>query len=225
MCGRFTLTATAQRLQAAFPLFDIPELPPCFNVAPTHLVAAVRQATPETKPAFCQLRWGLIPFWAEDKKIGASLINARADSVATKPAFRDAFKRRRCLVLADGFYEWQTLGKKDKRPYHLRLKHERPFAFAGLWDTWKGDETPLESCTIITTDANDLVRPLHDRMPVILSPRDYTRWLDPTPCDPQVLQEMLQPLPAQEMAMTALAPHVNNVRSQGPECLEPATFA
>jgi putative SOS response-associated peptidase YedK len=199
MCGRFTLSATAQRLQEFFPLFEIPNLQPRFNVAPTQQVLAVRQLD-DAKPRCAWLRWGLIPSWAKDKKLSAGLINARADTVASKPAFRAAFKRRRCLILADGFYEWAQGEKKaPKQPCHFRLKGGEPLAFAGLWEHWAGAEPPIESCTIITTDANDLVRPIHHRMPVILAPKDFARWLDPAPGDPGALQEMLRPLPAEQM--------------------------
>ena len=221
MCGRFTLTASAEKLQEFFPLFDVPALLPRYNIAPTQMVAALRQL-PEDKPQFCQLRWGLIPSWAKDKKIGASLINARADTVATKPAFRAAFKRRRCLILADGFYEWRTMAKKVKQPYHIHLRDRRPFAFAGLWETWQGEDQPLESCTIITTEANELIQTLHVRMPVILAPKFYSPWLDPAPKDPGIWQELLQPFPAEEMALDAVSTTVNNVRNQGPDCLREA---
>jgi putative SOS response-associated peptidase YedK len=164
------------------------------------------------------MRWGLIPSWAKERKIAASLINARADSVADKPSFRNAFKRRRCLILADGFYEWRK-GTTPKQPFHIRKKDGEPFAFAGLWETWSGEQPPVESCTIITTDANDAVRPLHDRMPVILEPRDYARWLDLASADPGVLQEMLRPYPAEQMMTVAVSTFVNNARNEGAECL------
>jgi putative SOS response-associated peptidase YedK len=219
MCGRFTLTVGAQRLQEIFPLFEVPEFTPRFNVAPTQQILAVRQEE-GARPRGAFLRWGLIPSWAKDKKLSASLINARADTVASKPAFRAAFKRRRCLIPADGFYEWQKGDKKGpKQPYHFRLKDARPVAFAGLWETWFGEEPAIASCTIITTDANDVVRPLHDRMPVILDPRDYERWLDPACSDPGVLQEILRPYPADQMAAFAVSLHVNNARNEGAECL------
>jgi putative SOS response-associated peptidase YedK len=221
MCGRFTLSASAKRLQELFPLFEFPEIPPRYNIAPTQQVLAVRQED-HAKPNTAWLRWGLIPSWAKEKKIGASLINARADSVAVKPAFRAAFTRRRCLVLADGFYEWQKAANNGpKQPFHIRLGDGQPFAFAGLWETWSGEETPIESCTVITTDANDLVRPLHDRMPVILNPRDFSRWLDPSLSDPGVLQEMLRPFPSEPMTAVAVGTYVNNTRNEGAECLTP----
>jgi putative SOS response-associated peptidase YedK len=221
MCGRFTLSASAARLQEVFPLFEFPQIVPRYNIAPTQDVLAIRQRE-NSPPRAAMLRWGLIPTWAKDKKIGVSLINARADTVADKPAFRTAFRGRRCLVLADGFYEWRKSADKGaKQPFHIRLRDGSPFAFAGLWERWKGDEGPVNSCTIITTDANEAVRPLHDRMPVILQPGDYARWLDPAPCDPGPLQEMLRPYPAEQICVIPASPFVNNSRNEGVECLTP----
>src|SRR5438552_18733441 len=158
MCGRFTLTATPEALNQLFPtLFDDLEVQPNYNVAPSHNVLAVRQRPGSDELEAVRLRWGLVPSWAEDHKIGYKLINARAETVRTKPAFRSAFKHRHCLVLADGFFEWQKSGKK-KQPYHLRLRDGKPFAFAGLWETWHDGDKPVESCTILTTEANSLVR-------------------------------------------------------------------
>jgi putative SOS response-associated peptidase YedK len=222
MCGRFTLSANAQRLREFFPLFEIPETVPRFNIAPTQAALAVTQAE-NAKPRAAWLRWGLIPSWAKDKKIGVSLINARADTLASKPAFRAAFKRRRCLILADGFYEWRNGDKTaPKQPFHLRRGDGQPFAFAGLWEHWAQEQPPIDSCTIITTDANDVVRPVHDRMPVILDPRDYARWLDPASADSGVLQEMLRPYPPEQMTAVAVSPFVNNARNEGADCLATA---
>ncbi|MBI3462160.1 MAG: SOS response-associated peptidase [Planctomycetes bacterium] len=163
MCGRFTLRTSARDVAEEFGLIEVPDLFPRYNIAPTQPVPVVR------KPRQLDfLRWGLIPPWADDPKIGSRMINARAETVATTPAFRRAFQTRRCLVIADGFYEWQ-----NRVPFLIHRRDHRPFAFAGLWDRWKG----IDSCTIITTDPNDLIRPLHDRMPVILAPEDYDRWL------------------------------------------------
>jgi len=196
MCGRFTMKASPAALQEVFPLLEIPEFPPRGNICPTQTVAAVRNES-QGEAHFVNLRWGLVPFWADDIKIGARLINARRETVADKPAFRTAFRKRRCLIVADGFYEWQTINRK-KQPYHFGRRDSKPFAFAGLWDRWDKGETPIESCTIITTEANELVRPLHERMPVILHFQDFDRWLD-TNEDPKMLQALLQPLPAELM--------------------------
>lgn len=216
MCGRFNLRANSATLKEVFPLLEIPELTPRYNIAPTQSVAAVR--LDDHGQRVDMLRWGLIPFWAEDKKIGYKLINARADSVASKPAFRSAFRKRRCLVLADGFYEWQKTDGK-KQPYCIGRSDGRPFAFAGLWEHWDKGE-PINSCTIITTDANDVVRPLHDRMPAILLPTDFDRWLDPT-AGAEELQSLLRPLAAELTRAYPVSTHVNNVKNDDPRCLEP----
>src|SRR5438067_3297187 len=167
MCGRFTLTAPREALTSLFPLFDIPDVTPSYNVAPTQAVLAVRVPAGRDKPELAALKWGLVPGWADDPAIGNRLINARAETVAEKPAFRAAFRQRRCLVLADGFFEWQKVNGR-KQPYYFGLRRGEPFAFAGLWERWDKGEIPLETCTLLTTEANTLLRPLHDRMPVIL---------------------------------------------------------
>jgi putative SOS response-associated peptidase YedK len=167
------------------------------------------------------VRWGLIPSWAKDPAIGNRMINARAESVAEKPAFRAAFRRRRCLVLADGFYEWQKRGRGPKQPYLIRLRSGRPFAFAGLWESWRAPEGELvESCTLLTTTPNSLVERIHDRMPVLLHRRDHARWLTEGE-DPAKLAELLAPFPAEEMAAHPVGLHVNNPRLDGPECVVP----
>jgi putative SOS response-associated peptidase YedK len=225
MCGRFTLKASAHELQEAFPLFELPALAPRYNVAPTQSVLAVRQETADVKPHGVLLRWGLVPFWASDTTIGTRLINARGDTVRDKPAFRSAFKKRRCLVLSDGFYEWQQAAKKGakKQPYHIRRPDQKPFAFAGLWERWDKEGEPVETCTIITTDANAPLRSLHDRMPVILDAKDYARWLDPGPVDPERLLELLVPAPDDALVAVPVNPHVNNARHDDPACLEPVS--
>src|SRR5262245_50704548 len=166
MCGRFTLTAPAA-VKELFPLFDVSALEAHYNIAPSQNVAAVRLG--DDRPELVMLRWGLVPHWADNPKVGYRLINARAETAATAPAFRDAFPRRRCLVLADGFYEWQKSGD-SKQPYFIHRKDSKLFAFAGLWEHWRRAGQTIDSCTILTTDANELVQPLHDRMPVILEP-------------------------------------------------------
>ncbi|HYT88298.1 MAG TPA: SOS response-associated peptidase, partial [Gemmataceae bacterium] len=166
------------------------------------------------------LRWGLIPNWADEPALGHGLINARAETVADKPAFRAAFRQRRCLIAADGFYEWQKLERR-KQPYYFRLRDGQPFAFAGLWEHWERDDEAVETCTILTTTANELVRPLHERMPVILAPRDFDLWLDPkTPKGP-ALQEVLRPYPAAEMAGYPVGARVNNAKHDEPSCVLP----
>jgi putative SOS response-associated peptidase YedK len=162
----------------------------------------------------------LIPSWAKDKKIDARLINARADTVADKPSFRSAFKSRRCLIPADGFFEWQKAGSK-KQPYYVTLRGGGPFAFAGLWERWHDEEGDVQSCSIVTTDANELMRPLHDRMPVILDPKDYAAWLDPAPQPKEELLAMLRPFQSEAMQAVPVSTTVNNPQNQGPRCIEP----
>ncbi len=245
MCGRFTLRTPASTVAEQFQLLDVESFGPRFNVAPTQTVAVVR-ATPEggeprtrgpvsPRPAvrvserrdhvirqMAWLKWGLVPSWAKDPAIGNSLINARAESVGDKPAFRTAFRRRRCLVVADGFYEWQRAGAK-KQPYFIRLRDDRPFGFAGLWESWEGpDHSALETCTIITTGPNDLMEEIHNRMPVILAPEDYDRWLDPAIQKPEQLAPLLRPYPADAMLALAVSTHVNSPRNDDPDCIVPA---
>jgi putative SOS response-associated peptidase YedK len=220
MCGRYTLRTSGERLARHFRLQRAPELPFRYNIAPTQPVPAIRQTAEGRQLAM--LRWGLVPYWSKDLRGGARMINARAESVATKPAFQAAFKQRRCLVPADGFYEWKKPSPKQREPYLIYLKDGEPFAFAGLWESWKGPEGVVETCSIITTDANELVRPLHDRMPVILATRDYDKWLDAAIEDAAQLEPLLKPYPASEMALRAVNPIVNNARNEDPRCVEPA---
>jgi len=213
MCGRF-VRHTKPSVYAT--LFEVDSVPagPSYNVAPTQPVAAVRMQ--DDRRECVLLRWGMIPFWARDKK--TSYINARSETVITKPAFRNALNKRRCLVLADGYYEWRTVGKV-KQPFYFHVHDEQPFAFAGLWDRWTGDAEPIESCTIITTDANELSRPIHDRMPVMLTREGCALWLDPDIEDREALQELLKPYPADVMACYPVSPLVNNPRNNSAECL------
>jgi putative SOS response-associated peptidase YedK len=166
-------------------------------------------------------KWGLIPSWAKDMKIGNQLINARADTVATKPSFRSAFKSRRCLIPADGFYEWQKT-EDGKQPFHICMKDKQAFAFAALWEWWKPEEgEPVQSCAIITTDANELMAPVHNRMPVILPPEDYSTWLNATPTT-ELLLPLLKPFSADQMEAYPVSKSVNNPRNQGEQLIEPA---
>ena len=222
MCGRFTLRSPANILVEQFRLATVPQLAPRFNIAPTQPVAVVRQPPGGQQRQLSLLRWGLIPAWAADPSHGPQWINARAESVAEKPAFRSAFKRRRCLVPADGYYEWQKIGPR-KQPHYIRLRDGRPFAFAGLWEAWRGREgqesPPLETCAIITTQSNELTRPIHDRMPVILDCEDYELWLDPQIQDPRQLQGFLRPYDSARMAADPVSTYVNSVRHDDPQCI------
>ena len=208
MCGRFTLTRPAVDVAEQFHL-AVPPLEPRFNIAPTQQVLALRQRVKET-PQAVFLRWGLVPSWAADLSIGHRLLNARAETVVEKPAFRTAFQRRRCLIVADGFYEWRTVAGK-KQPVYFRFRDGRLFAFAGLWEQWQPAEgPPVESCTILTTNANDLIRPVHERMPVILDPVRHEAWLNPTVSDTILLQSWLTTFPSSEMTVTPASVRVNN---------------
>ena len=166
------------------------------------------------------LRWGLIPPWATDTFIGTRMINARADTVATKPAYRKPFRQRRCVIVADGFYEWKKLNGR-KQPYYIRLKDDQPFAFAGLWEHWERDDSPIDSRTILTTDANERVGSIHDRMPVILNQADYDLWLDPDVQDAKRLEPLLVPYRSEAMAAYAVSTMVNNPKADDPRCVEP----
>ena len=224
MCGRFTLRTAAPVLVQQFGLSAqldfLDDLKPRFNIAPSQQVLAVRESMPgQRSPAW--LRWGLVPSWADDPKIGYKLINARADTVHSKPSFRSAFKQRRCLVLADGYFEWQPLDSKTKQPYYFQRADGDPFAFAGLWEHWHkaGAPAAIESCTLITTDANTLAATVHNRMPVILGERDYAAWLSPeTPADR--LRQLLVPLGDNVLTATAVSTYVNKPANQGAECIE-----
>jgi putative SOS response-associated peptidase YedK len=221
MCGRFVLTTPGRDLAKQFECTEFPDLEPRYNIAPTQLVAILRVGKEGRRE--CKLvKWGLIPYWAKDPSIGSRLINARAESAATKPAFRSAFKYRRCLVVADGFYEWKRLDKKRKQPYFFQLSKGKPFAFAGLWERWTAEDGQVtETCTILVTDSNDLVNPIHDRMPVILKPTDYAAWLDPATKTLGTLQAMLHSYPSDDMICRPVSSIVNKADHEGPDCLEP----
>ena len=222
MCGRFTLRTPAHRLAEAFGVRELPNLPPRYNIAPTQDVVAIRHAADGVGRRLVLLRWGLIPSWAKDLAVGNRMINARAESVTQKPAFRAAFHRRRCLVAADGFYEWQKAQDGKKQPYHIRLKDDAPFAIAGLWERWHAPtQEVVESCTLITTSANDLLMPIHDRMPVILPAADYDAWLDPDPPSADELTALLRPYPSDEMTASPVDRLVNDPRNDAPACIAP----
>jgi len=229
MCGRFTLKTDTKKLAEAFAEFEVPqELPARYNIAPSQAVAVVAN-NGERKVEFFQ--WGLIPSWAKDLKIGNQMINARAETLGEKPAFKVAYKRRRCLVLADGFYEWRTppsppsdRGGKGggKTPMYAQLKSGQPFAFAGLWEMWRSAEDTILSCTIITTDPNELMAEIHNRMPVILPPEAYELWLDPAERTPDQLNGLLKPYPAELMTAYPVSKLVNSPQNDSPELIEPA---
>ncbi len=203
-------------------LFDDSYFAPSYNVAPQSLQPVVRFDSETGQRELTVMRWGLVPFWAKDSKIGYSTINAKSETVTTSPAFREAMKRRRCLVPAEWFYEWQKIDAKTKQPYAIGLRDGALFAFAGLWETWK-DKTKdqvLETYTILTTDPNGLLEPIHNRMPVILTPKDYQRWLEPG--EPTHLPvDLLRPYQAEEMKAWKVGSAVGNVRNSSPELIAP----
>jgi putative SOS response-associated peptidase YedK len=218
MCGRFALIVDASVLADVFDVDPPRELAPRFNIAPTQTIAIVRAG--EEAPRECSMvRWGLVPSWAKDAKMGARMINARGETVAEKPSFRSAVKTRRCLIPADGFYEWVRTDS-GKQPHFIRFADARPFAFAGLWERWhKGEGGPLDTCTIITTTPNELISDLHDRMPVILPQSLYDVWLNPAPMTPERLQEVLVPHPAEGMEAYPVSTYVNKPVNEGPNCI------
>lgn len=221
MCGRYNRKTPLKQLAT---LFDagLPgtDLRPSYNIAPTQPVAAVRLDT-DGERQLVLLRWGLVPSWADDVKIGNRLINARADTASSKPSFRAAFKARRCLIPADGFYEWQKLDAKHKQPFNIRMKDERPFAFAGLWEHWQKDGGPvLETCTILTTEANELMKPIHDRMPVILPKTDWAAWLAPKTTKADA-EQLLRPYEGQDLEGYPVSTWVNKPQNNDPKCLQP----
>ena len=219
MCGRYSLTSPLEAVRQLFDVTGGGNLAPRYNIAPTQTVPVVRRddAAPSGRK-LAQLTWGLVPSWAKDPTMGARLINARAETVAEKPSFRSAYRRRRCLVPADGFYEWK---KEDggKQPYRIAFADNRPFAFAGLWEHWQGrDGSEIESFTIITTEASDQLRPIHHRMPVILDPEAHGPWLDVESGDGAAL---LKPYAGAELDAYPVSRHVNSPKNDDAECIEP----
>jgi putative SOS response-associated peptidase YedK len=221
MCGRFYLDASTEQLIAHFGLVDAAPQAPRYNISPSQRVAVVRQKP--DGPALSMLRWGLVPAWAKQAKSPYSMINARAETVAIKPAWRRLFRERRGLIPATGFYEWQA-GQDGKQPFNIGLRERGIMAFAGLWDRWQGEDGEvIESCSIIVTEANARLRDIHDRMPVILKPADYASWLDPDNHDIVSLGKLLVPFDAAGMDAYPVSRLVNNPANDTPRCLEPNT--
>lgn len=251
MCGRFTLRATPEEVANHFRLLDLPDFSPRYNIGPGQMVGIVRaqqaepggeertpeisaaspksaspavgsDAEPAVKREWAWVKWGLVPHWAEDPSVGNRLINARAETVGTKPAFRTAARYRRCLIPADGFYEWKA-SSRGKQPYLIRLRGDRLFALAGLWDQWHSPTGEiLETCTVLTVEPNPLVARFHNRMPLILPPEAYDLWLNPTIIQFDRLREWIRPYPEDEMEAVAVSSYVNSTRHEGPRCIEPA---
>jgi putative SOS response-associated peptidase YedK len=213
MCGRFVLKAPFSELVRLYNVTNNLNLEPRYNIPPTEDVPVVRSR--EGKRTLDMLRWGLVPYWAKDIKIGFSLINAKAETVAEKPAFRDAFKDRRCIIPADGFYEWRKLDTKTKQPYAIVMKDRSVFGFAGLWERWKNRATgeTIQSCSIITTSPNGVCAPIHDRMPVILPRENYARWLGEEATEPPHLMALLKPYPADAMDAYPVSTRVGSVKN------------
>jgi putative SOS response-associated peptidase YedK len=226
MCGRFVSSSSSDEIARYFGAEEVGEsaLEPDYNVAPTRDVFAVLESGSMRRVE--TLHWGLVPFWAKDVKIGNRMINARAETVADKNAFRSAFRKRRCIIPADGFYEWTVrAGQQKKQPYYVHRPDDEPFAFAGLWEVWRGPERDrdeaLHSCTIITTDANDVMAEIHDRMPVILPPSAWSTWLDRDQDDVETLGRLLVPAPDEVLTVHPVSTEVNNARNAGAHLIDP----
>lgn len=226
MCGRYVSSSTPDEIASYFDADEQPEraLEPSWNVAPTDDIYVVLERDGHRRLA--EHHWGLVPFWAKSPAIGSKMINARADGVATKSAFKDSFARKRCIVPADGFYEWREIpGQKVKQPYLITRRTGEPLAFAGLWSSWRApgatDEDRLRSATIITTTPNQMMATLHDRMPVVLPPTAWDEWLDPENTDVEGLARLLVPASEDVLTMHPVSTEVNSVRNQGPQLIEP----
>ena len=223
MCGRFKLEAPFKEIVQLYNLTNSVNTWARYNVAPTQDVLVIVD-DPETKVHRGEMmRWGLVPFWAKDVKIGYSLINAKAETIAEKPAFREAFKKRRCIIPADGFYEWQKLDAKQKQPYAILMRDRGVFGFAGVWEKWtdKASGEIVRSCTIITTEPNALCAPIHNRMPVILDPKDYAAWLGEEPATPAAIRALLKPFQPSRMEAFKIGPRIGNVKYDEPSLIEP----
>jgi putative SOS response-associated peptidase YedK len=220
VCGRFTLAIPKAMLESLFRLDIAGDLPPRFNIAPSQPVVVVRAPESEARE-FALFQWGLIPSWSKDPAIGPRMINARSETAAKKPSFRAAMKRRRCLIPASGFYEWTKVGAA-KQPFYIRMRDERPFAMAGLWELWCGEDgSELETCTILTTTPNEVVGEIHERMPVIITPDDFDEWMDPANEKPGTVGPLLRPYPAAEMKAHPVDLRVNKPSADDSSCIEP----
>lgn len=223
MCGRFTNAAKKEQIRKEFKALVNSSTPdnPRFNIAPSQMIDVVFE--PEGERSLSQLKWGLVPNWAKDAEIGNRMINARAETITEKPSFREAFKSRRCIIPASGFYEWQQKAAGAKQPYYFYLKEKEVFGFAGLWESWVDKKTGelLETCTIITTKANDVLKPVHDRMPVILKAENYDEWLDVKEKNTERLQKLLVPYAVEEMNSHAVSKSVNVPDVDAAELIKP----
>lgn len=219
MCGRYTLTSAPEVIRALFGYDEQPNFPARFNIAPTQPIAIVRMIDGQRQ--FALVRWGLLPSWVKDPAAFSLLLNARGESVNDKPAFRAAMKRRRCLIPADGFYEWQATGKGPKQPFFIHAKSGAPLAFAGLWESWMGPNgEELETAAIVTTAANGTLRPLHDRMPVIVPPDAFDLWLNAANVDDKTAEALIQPAPDGLLDAYEVSTAVNRVANDNPALLD-----
>jgi putative SOS response-associated peptidase YedK len=226
MCGRYALTSPPELIATLFGITLLGQIRARYNIAPGQAAPVVRRAASGSARSLDLLWWGLVPHWAKDEKIGTQTINARAETADVRPAFRSAFRHRRCLVPADGFFEWKQVSPKKKQPYFIRRKDAAPLAYAGLWEQWRRPDDPereeIETYTILTVPANDLLRPLHERMPAILGPEDFDRWLDPDLSDPETVKPLLRTFPADMLESYPVSTFVNRPANDGPRCVERA---
>ncbi len=219
MCGRFALATDKKALEMLYEMEIRLDFQPRYNIAPSQEILALRFSSPESGKELVTLKWGLVPFWADDAGIGSRMINARAETAPQKPSFRQSFKKRRLLIPASGFFEWKKQNGV-KQPYYICPKKKQLFSLAGLWERWEKGEMPLETCTILTTGPNDLLAPIHNRMPVIIPSHSYEKWLDPA-ADITTLEELLKPYPAEELSAYPVSRQVNNPAQDSPELITP----
>lgn len=221
MCGRFVRYTTPMDLAALYEIQDAPTAEASYNIVPTESIVTIRLTPEINKKEFALLKWGLVPSWAKDIKIGNKMINARAETVAEKPSFRVALRKRRCLIIADGFYEWQR-SVKPSRPHYFKMKDSIPFAIAGIWEQWEDpDKKVIETCALLTTQANELMQPVHDRMPVILDPANYDLWLDRSMQEVEKLAHLYSPFSTERMETYEVSTIVNAPKNNDPLCIKP----
>ncbi len=220
MCGRFVMTLEPSKIEQFFGVPEVPEIIPHYNIAPSQQILAICQNGDGYRHAR-SFRWGLVPSWSKDPAIGNKMINARSETVDEKPAFRGPIRYHRCLIPANGFYEWSREGS-EKVPFYIHRKDREPLAFAGIWDTWKSTDQVIESCSILTTDSNNLVAKIHDRMPVILSPPEFDAWLDREMTDIEKQKMFFTPFPADMLDAVRVSSEVNNPQNDSPKCYKPA---
>lgn len=222
MCGRFSLAIDAELFEKIFGIINISNYKPSYNIAPGQNIGVIR-INNNSQKELSLMHWGLIPSWSKDPKVGYKMINARSETLTEKPSFKQSFKTKRCLIPADGFYEWKKQGK-EKTPYYFKMKNSSPFAFAGLWDTWinKEDTKTIDSCTIITTSANSLLNPIHERMPVILNPENYSFWLDNKVINLDKLKSVLNSYDSDTMLYYEVSKNINSSKINEPSLILPA---